>query len=109
MFDCLETHCDAASTASPKAVASRPTLDPQQLERRLAGRNWLRLNALSGQHAQLARAREIALYLDAETSYLQDGSLLIVGLSLIETLALTERFGADLSCSAGIAGQGSHP
>ncbi|QNM97871.1 hypothetical protein [Chitinimonas koreensis] len=79
------------------------------MARRHAGRNWARFAARPGRQAALARLREVALYLDAQVERLADGGVLVLDLSLNETLALVERFGAELAVEAGIAGHGSHP
>ncbi|QDQ26055.1 hypothetical protein FNU76_06665 [Chitinimonas arctica] len=109
MFDCLDL--SPAEFESPSAdagqdhVPSLPALDANQLDRRYAGRSWLHMAARKGRHAKLARAREVALYLDAEVQRLDDGSLLVLGLSLTGTLLLSERFGDDLAIRAQIAGE----
>lgn len=106
MFDCLETHTPTADcrAAAPQDAATQASpLTAVQISRRHPGRSWLRLRGQGAQAAQLARAREVALYLDAEVERLDDGSLLIVGLNLNATLTLSERFGRELACEAQIA------
>lgn len=108
MFDCLDTSV-LDTEFRPSTPAGRPGhINPAptalQLARRYPGRSWLRLRPQPGQLAQLAKAREVALYLDAQVEKLADGSVLILDLTLNETLALSERFGRELASEALIAG-----
>lgn len=113
MFDCLDTSASAYGTyGCDRASLQDSTIDArtvsQQLARRHAGRNWLRLSAGKGQQTLLAKAREVALYFEGQIERLPDGSLLILDLTLNETLALSERFGRELALEASIAGQGHY-
>lgn len=119
MFDCIDTplpefdtpsadHSGRRAAPAPQPAA-QPVVPSDQLARRHAGRNWARFAARPGRQAALARLREVALYLDAQVERLADGGVLVLDLSLNETLALVERFGGELAVEAGIAGHGSHP
>lgn len=106
MFDCLDTTaCTASAATSTNACHTepRPALTPAQIERRYLGQNWLHVTSHQHQFSLLARVREMALYLDADVTYLADGSLLILGLGLDDTLALSQQFGAQIAIEAGIA------
>ncbi|PHV10957.1 hypothetical protein [Chitinimonas sp. BJB300] len=106
MFDCLDTTAYSADNASITPVPESLPLTPTalQLARLYPGRSWLCLWPRPGYETQLAKAREVALYLDAEVKKQEDGSLLILDLTLNETLAISQRFGCVLASEALISG-----
>lgn len=107
MYDCLDTSIHTAETVSSSpAFLEAPTL--AELLRRHGGRSWAHFKVKAGAATELARLREVALYLGAGIERLADGSLVVLGLSLSQTLALSERFGATLAVAAHIAGEGEH-
>ncbi|MBV1775945.1 hypothetical protein KSF73_09475 [Burkholderiaceae bacterium DAT-1] len=98
MFDCLEI------TPALRAQRGDAILNKDSLTRRFVGQNWARLKSRGPESMiELAKVRELALYLDAELYRVDDGSLALVGLSLNELLALNERFGQKLAIEAVIA------
>ncbi|MGQ5522028.1 hypothetical protein ACUHMQ_02080 [Chitinimonas sp. PSY-7] len=106
MFDCLDTTPYNSVNPLPTTAVPEPAQSPPsalQLARRYPGRSWLCLWPKPGYETQLAKAREVALYLDAEVKRQEDGSLLILDLSLNETLAISQRFGRVLASEAMIA------
>ncbi|HEY9104884.1 hypothetical protein [Chitinimonas sp.] len=111
MFDYLDTPLPSFDNSSNQAESTPAvaTRAPLALARQHAGRNWARFAARPGRQAALQRLREVALYLDARVEKLADGGLLVLGLSLNETLSLAERFGDELAVEAGIAGRAHYP
>ncbi|WP_374352770.1 hypothetical protein [Chitinimonas sp.] len=107
MFDCLDRadhHTDfSCESSTPERLAP-----PANLARRYAGRSWARFSPRSRSSVELGKVREVALYFEAKVERLSDGSLLVLDLSLNETLALSERFGHALAIDAHIAGHGHH-
>ena len=100
MYDCLDLPAGgfrARSTPSVPVSAKATTLE---LERRFSGRSWVRFSPRGEGGSELARVREIALYLNAQVERLQDGSLIVLGVNIAETLALSSRFGDALAVEA---------
>ena len=105
MFDCLDTSSLnlRAPTPLPAEQPAAQRLSPSASARQHAGRNWVRFSAGCAGYAELARVREVALYLNASVERLTDGSIVLLGLNLSEILALSERFGNALAVEAHIA------
>lgn len=105
MFDCLDTAIATprcADAGQPLCAASPAAVLPDALSltRRYPGRSWLRVTARAGRASELARLREVALHFGAEVEKLGEGTLLVLGLSLNQTLALNECFGHELALAA---------
>jgi len=100
MYDCLDLPAGgfrAHATPVTPVAAKASTLE---LERRFSGRSWVRFSPRGEAASELARVREIALYLNAQVERLQDGSLVVLGVNIAETLALSSRFGEALAVEA---------
>ncbi|GAB3258786.1 hypothetical protein [Chitinimonas naiadis] len=113
MFDYLDAPLpsfdDNGTSRDRDTTPTVEPLDTLAITRRHPGRNWARFVARPGRQAALARLREVALYLNAQVERLADGGLLVLGLSLNETLSLAERFGEELAVEAGISGHAQYP
>ncbi|MFC4161205.1 hypothetical protein [Chitinimonas lacunae] len=108
MYDCLLEDNPAQFDTAATPVARPVTLawSGFRLEKHYAGRSWARFSVRrDDDYGVLSRLREAALYLGCEVDRLDDGSIVVVGLTLNETLALSERFGERLAVEATLAGQ----
>lgn len=108
MYDCLleQTPVQFEPSTAPAVRPVTLAWSGFPLEKRYAGRSWARFSVRrDDDYAALNRLREAALYLGCEVDRLTDGSIVVVGLTLNETLALSERFGERLAVEATIAGQ----
>ncbi len=113
MFDCLaqatSVLSDNVSTPVQPLRQPKRRINPLQLEKQFRGRNWSRFESLNHTSpATLARLREAALLLGIQVERLGDGSLLLLDLSLGESLSLAGRFGSELAVSGHFAGSGHH-
>lgn len=109
MFDHIDTPLPSFDNSGREFEPAAAAVPRQPLARQHAGRNWARFAARPGSQASLLRLHDVALHLDAQVEKLADGGLLVLGLSLNETLSLAERFGDELAVEAGIAGRAHYP
>ena len=106
MYDCLDLPADGFRQRSSTAAAPAPRATSLDLARRFGGRSWVRFSPRGEAGSELARVREIALYLNAQIERLQDGSLIVLGVNVAETLALSSRFGEALAVEAHLGREG---
>lgn len=128
MYDCSETliqesqplshrtphHPSPARPGAKPLREAKPVRHPHAvneltLSKRFPGQSWVRFRAVdSAGRAALAQVQALAPQLHAQACLLDDGSLLLRGLSLENVLSLSNRFATLLSVSAHIAGTAGH-